>query len=57
VLAILGDLVESLIKRGFAVKDAGGLLPGHGGFLDRIDSFVFTLPYIYYYAEVIYNKV
>ncbi len=57
VLAILGDLVESLIKRGFAVKDAGGLLPGHGGFLDRIDSFVFTLPYIYYYAAVIYNKI
>ena len=55
VLAILGDLVESLIKRGFAVKDAGGLLPGHGGFLDRIDSFVFTLPYIYYYAAIIYK--
>jgi phosphatidate cytidylyltransferase len=50
VLAILGDMAESLIKRGFKVKDAGGLLPGHGGFLDRIDSFVFSAPFIYYYA-------
>jgi phosphatidate cytidylyltransferase len=50
VLAILGDMAESLVKRGFKVKDAGGLLPGHGGFLDRIDSFVFSVPFIYYYA-------
>ncbi len=50
LLAILGDMAESLIKRGFKVKDAGGLLPGHGGFLDRIDSFVFSAPFIYYYA-------
>jgi len=49
-LAILGDMAESLVKRGFKVKDAGGLLPGHGGFLDRIDSFVFSAPFIYYYA-------
>jgi len=50
VFAILGDMVESLIKRGFAVKDAGGIIPGHGGVMDRIDSFVFSLPFIYYYA-------
>jgi phosphatidate cytidylyltransferase len=50
ILAVLGDMAESLIKRGFKVKDAGGLLPGHGGFLDRIDSFVFSVPFIYYYA-------
>jgi phosphatidate cytidylyltransferase len=50
ILAILGDMAESLVKRGFKVKDAGGLLPGHGGFLDRIDSFVFSAPFIYYYA-------
>ncbi len=50
ILAILGDMAESLIKRGFKVKDAGGLIPGHGGFLDRIDSFVFSVPFIYFYA-------
>ncbi len=50
VLAVLGDMAESLIKRGFKVKDAGGILPGHGGILDRIDSFVFSAPFIFYYA-------
>jgi len=50
ILAVLGDMAESLIKRGFKVKDAGGLLPGHGGFLDRIDSFVFSAPFIFYYV-------
>jgi phosphatidate cytidylyltransferase len=50
LLAVLGDMAESLIKRGFKVKDAGGILPGHGGILDRIDSFVFSAPFIYYYA-------
>jgi phosphatidate cytidylyltransferase len=55
ILAILGDLVESLFKRGFKVKDAGGLLPGHGGFLDRIDSVVFSIPFIYYYAALIFT--
>jgi phosphatidate cytidylyltransferase len=54
ILAVLGDLVESLVKRGFKVKDAGGLLPGHGGFLDRIDSFVFSLPFIFYYVTSLY---
>jgi phosphatidate cytidylyltransferase len=50
VLAVLGDMAESLIKRGFKVKDASGILPGHGGVLDRIDSFVFSAPFIFYYA-------
>ncbi|MBN2224462.1 MAG: phosphatidate cytidylyltransferase [Deltaproteobacteria bacterium] len=50
ILAVLGDMAESLIKRGFKVKDAGGILPGHGGILDRIDSFVFSAPFIFYYA-------
>jgi phosphatidate cytidylyltransferase len=53
VFAQVGDLAESLLKRVSGTKDTSGLIPGHGGMLDRFDSLYFTGPLVYYYLKMI----
>jgi phosphatidate cytidylyltransferase len=52
LVAPLGDLSESLVKRDLGVKDMGSVLPGHGGLLDRFDALLFVLPAVWYLARV-----
>jgi CDP-diglyceride synthetase len=51
VVGTMGDLFESFLKRSIGVKDAGRIIPGAGGMLDRMDGLIFNFPFLYYYLE------
>ncbi len=54
IIGTMGDLVESMLKRSLEIKDSSAILPGHGGFLDRFDSFMIGFPFIYLLLHLVH---